>query len=190
MSFRVLSISLLVLLFVSCKKNVVPAANPDIKGTYWSIVQFAMDQWATYHGQPISLVKIVKEDYKVDSSYVSALKMDWGTDVFKYFFATDISDKKYLGHYNFSSFDETTNQAHVYSYEAIDEDLFTRKLWITTDPSNNKILSIYIETRKNADAKQEVEKLYFKPQKLIQIQQFENSSTGLKMEKEIKYRFL
>jgi hypothetical protein len=174
---------------VSCKKNSSVQTDPNIKGTYFSIIQFAQDQWATYHGQPFTLVKIVKQDYHVDSSYESALKMNWGDDIFKYFFATDISDKKYLGHYNFTSFDETTNQTHVYAYEAKDEDLYTRKLWITIDPFNNKILSIYIETRKNTDAKEEVLKLYYKPLKLIQIQQFQNSSAGLKMEKEIKYRF-
>ena len=189
MSFRVLSIAILAFTIVSCKKNHADTPNSVGNERYFSIVQFAEDQWATFHGQPFSLTKIVSENGKVDSSYLSALQMDWGTEVFKVFFATDISDKKYFGHYNFSSFDENTNQTHVYAYEAKDEDLFTRKLWITIDPYNNRILSIYIETRKDVDAKQEVQKLYYKPKKLIQIQEFENSSTGLKMEKEIKFRF-
>lgn len=187
MSFRVLSIALLICILVSCKKK--PQSEPEVKGTYFSVVQFAQDQWATYHGQPLSLTKIVNDNGKIDSSYESALNMNWGDDVFKYFFATDISNKKYLGHYNFTSFDETTNDTHVFSYEAIDEDLFTRKLWITIDPTNNKILSLYIETRKDVNAKQVVGKLYYKPRKLIQIQEFQNSATGLKMDKEIKYRF-
>ena len=190
MPFKKLVLLSIVVTLVCCKKKPVPDPHPEIKGTYFSIMQFAGDQWTTYHGMPFGLVKIVSTNGKTDSSYVSALTMDWGTDVLKPFFESDISNRKYLGHYRFSSFDDDLLGTRTYAYDAIDDDLFTRKLYISFNPENNKIVSIYIETQKQSNAKTITQKLLYKPLKLIQIQEFEGASMGAKMETEVKYIFL
>jgi hypothetical protein len=178
-------------ILVSCKKKHIVAKNDNpAGGTYFSIVQFALDQWNNFRGEPFTLYKVTKENGKIDSIIVSADTLDWGTDVFKVFFPSDISDRRFLGHYRFSSFDDNVTASHIYYYEAIDDTLFTKKLQISVDPENNKILSIYIETQRDSGPKGVMQRLFYKPLKLIQIQEFGGTTIGAKMEKETEYFFM
>lgn len=65
--------------FISCKKKEPPnVANMD-GGTYFSIVQFARDQFTTFWGQPYTLQKVVTLNGKTDSSFVPVMQMDWAS---------------------------------------------------------------------------------------------------------------
>lgn len=173
---------------LGCKQKAAPVPATADKGTYFSIKQFTQDQWNTFHGEPITLVKTVTENGKTDSSYVNAYNMDWGW-VFKLFFASDISDKKFLDHYNFNMFaDDNTATMNLY-YEAKDKNLFTRKLMISADQNNRKIKSIYIETEKDGWSSFS-QKLYYLPMKLIQIQEYKKPFIGPAKETVTEYRFL
>lgn len=187
---RLLIIFLALITIVSCKKKQTPAADTktEDKGGYWSIVQFGQDQWSTFHGQPFSLEKIVTENGKTDSTYLSAFQVDWGA-IFKVFFQSDISDRKYIDHYDFSSFDEDVTGTHTFYYEAKDPDLYTRKLQISIDPTTNKIVSIYIETQQSSRYDGLSYKLYYAPMKVIQIQEFDNTHTK-SIQRVTEYRFL
>lgn len=178
-----------VLSLFSCKKPAEkPAEAIQPEGSYFSIIQFAKDQWDTYRNQPYSLEKVVTMNGKTDTTYLSALNMDWGS-ILKVFFDTDISDKKYLDRYNFSLFEDDATLTRNFYYEAKEQDLFTRKLQIAADEETNKIRSIYIETSKNGTLNDLNQKLYYVPQKLIQIQEFEKSKTGPDKDIRIEYRF-
>jgi len=188
---RALIIFLTLITLVSCKQKRVDNTAATTKadnGGYWSIIQFGQDQWQTFHGQPFTLEKIVTENGKTDSTYVPAFQMDWG-EIFNIFFKSDISDKKFIDHYNFSSFDEDVTGKHTFYYEAKDPDLYTRKLQISIDPTTNKIVSIYIETQQSSKYDGLSYKLYYAPMKLIQIQEFDNTHTK-PIQRVTEYRFL
>lgn len=172
------------LLIASCKKAENVAVDTS-GATYFSITQFTVDQFHTFGGQPYTLHKVVTLNGKTDSSFESAFSMDWAS-VLKPFLASDISDKKYLDRYNFTLFEDDITDTRNFFYEAKDPKLFTKKLQISSDALNNKIQSIYIETEKNG----KVQKLFYKPVKLIQIQEFESSFLGKDKNLKVEYYFM
>ncbi|RYZ56016.1 MAG: hypothetical protein EOP49_01570 [Sphingobacteriales bacterium] len=190
MSRLVLNISLISLLLFGCKREAVkPAPERSEEGTYFSVRDFAKDQFRTYWGQPFTLQKIAVLDGKRDSSLVNADKIEW-PEIMKTFFAADISDPKFDGKYAFSMFDDDATVSRTYYYEALEPDLFTRKLQIMSDPFTDKIKSIYIETEKNGRFGKKAQKLYYSPVKVIQIQEFESSLLGSDRNLRVEYRFV
>lgn len=182
---RLLSIIIISTIFwVSCKPKQEEPKPDASKGTYFSIKQFADDQWATFRGQPFGMQKVVYMNGKTDSSYTTAYDVNWGT-IFNPFFESDISDPKFLGKYRYSVFkDDNTYSVNLF-YEAVDDKLFTRKLVITLDELTAKVKSIYIET----EGKKVSRKLLYLPVTLISIQEFEHTGPVSK-ELRIEYRFL
>jgi len=180
---------ILIVALCACKKK-APEVDPyaNVKGTYFSIMQFTQDQWDTYAGMPYTLTKIVTIDGKTDSNFAHVDTMNWGT-IFKYFFETDISAHKYLGHYDYTDYDDDDLDAHNYLYTARDRDLFTRKLLIGTDKYTSRIKFIYIETAKSSMWNDETQKLYYAPLKSLQIQQLRKPFIGATKETKIEYRF-
>ncbi|MBS1585933.1 MAG: hypothetical protein JSS82_10370 [Bacteroidetes bacterium] len=180
-----------VLLFATCKPRPkpAPAINAGEKGTYFSIKQYIKDQWNTYLGQPFGIIKVTTRQGKADSLLKNAYNLEWG-DILNKFCATDIGNPEYLGHYRFDMFlDESTDTRNFY-YEAIDDTLFTRKLQISAMQENNKIRSIYIETERKTGTKDIVQKLYYSPLRVIQIQEFDALATGDKNASRVEYFFL
>lgn len=177
----------LFLFFASCKPEEHKPAD-DAGGTYFSIKQFAKDQWDTYKGQPYSLMKVVTLNGKTDSTLLSAFDMEWGR-VFKIFFDTDISDSKYLGQYDFTMFEDNTTGTRNFYYEAKNEKLNTQKLQISADLETNKIRSVFIEAQDNQKWHSKTRKLFYMPVKLISIQEFEKSTPGPDKELRVEYRF-
>lgn len=173
-----------ILLFVSCGKKKTGESETLSDKTYFSIKQFARDQWNTYRGQPFGIEKFVSLNGKTDSVLTNAFDLPWSS-IFQPFFESDISDPKFLGQYNFSSFkDDATYTLNLY-YEAKDDKLFTRKLMISVDDVTAKVKSIYIETEGDNITR----KLLYIPVKIISIQEFEQSA-GEPKELRIEYRFL
>jgi hypothetical protein len=167
-----------------------PEPKPDIQGgTYFSIRQFSLDQWNTHHGQPYSIEKTAYMNGKTDSVLLNAYTLDWGA-VFKVFFATDISDPKYLDHYNFSMFEDNATTTRNFYYEAKDDDLFTRKFQVSADAFTDKVRSIYVETEKKTRWSTVTQKLLYIPVKVISIQEFEWTGGNEPKELRIEYRFL
>ena len=163
-------IALLVVSSLSCKKKSTTDPLANIKGNYFSIRQFALDEWNTFHGEPFIIVKTVRVGKgKPDSSYTNSDTINW-TPIFKTFFETDISDRKFLGQYTFTQFDDNTDFTHNFFYKANDEDLFTQKLLITIDQQTNKVIGIYMETLKHSFWDDCTQKLYYNPLKTIQMQ--------------------
>lgn len=186
--YGIIAFTLLTFLFAACKKD---EKDPyaDMKGNYFSVRQFALDEWNTHGGEPFTLLKTVKVNNKLtDSSYTTSDTLNWG-NIFKIFFATDISDREFLGQYNFSQFDDNADETHNFYYEAKEEDLYTRKLLITISQYNNKVKGIYIEAEKKTLWNDVVYKLYYKPLQRIQIQCIEKPLTGSKKHTVTEYEF-
>ena len=184
--------SILIVFFLSltvvsaCNKRAEKLAAPDASaGTYFSIIQFADDQFRTYWGQPFSLVRVENRNGKTDSTILGANQIDWAGEL-KPFFNADISDPAFLGRYQFSTFEDDITDSRTFYYEAMEPELFTRNMQITADQVTNKVKSIYIETNKDG----RVQKLYYAPIRLIQIQEFESSLLGGERNLRLEYRFL
>jgi len=189
--FRYYAVLLLALLTIaSCKKKKAEVDTSDIKGNYFSVRQFALDEWNTFAGEPFLITKTVRiNNGKVDSSLTNSDTISWAP-IFHTFLETDISDRKFLGKYTFTQFDDKEDQTHNFFYQANDEDLYTQKLLITIDEFNSKVRGIYIETYKKTIWSNVTRKLYYAPMKTLQMQIDEKPLWGPKKFEVTEYTFM
>jgi hypothetical protein len=158
--------------YTSCKKKEPQDDYSDVKGNYFSIYQYGLDAWNNFGRPPFVIIKTKRVDEgKTDSSYTNSDTISWAP-IFNTFFATDISDRKFLGQYNFNQFDDEQDNTHNFFYMAKDPDLYTQKLLITIDKETTKVRGIYIETFEKTTLKETTKKLYYNPMKTIQIQTY------------------
>lgn len=177
-------------LFTSCKKKDTKDPYADIKGNYFSVRQYAEDQWNTFLGEHFAMVKTVRiNNGMTDSTYTLSDTLDW-SPIFHTFFQTDISDRKFLGKYKFTQFDDEADDTHNFFYEALDEDLYTRKLLLTIDKYNSKVRGIYVEAGTKSLMEDKTVKLYYKPMSIIQIQTTEKPMFGEKKHTVEQYDFM
>lgn len=179
------------LTFSACvqKKTDVSQPQDSSQGTYFSIRDYARDQWNVYRGQPFGVLKTVNVNGTVDSVLGSALDMDLGY-ILSVFTASDISDPKFLGKYKFSKFGDATTSTINFYYEATDPDVFTRKLHIMADNVTFVVTSVYIETQKKSSLNTVNQKLFYQPAELISIQEYETSKVGETKKMIIDYKFI
>ena len=154
-----------------CKKKETKENPEELQGNYFSIKQYELDQWNTWEGSPFLITKKVTINKKTDSSLTNSDTIHWAP-IFRAFAEADISDRKFLGKYTFTQFDDKQDYTHNFFYMAKEEDdeLFTRKLLITIDIETNKVKGIYIETFKKYFGGEVTGKLYYAPMQTIQIQ--------------------
>ena len=186
---------ILLLLFagVSCttssKRYAIDNESSALDSSYFSISQFAKDQIQTYYGMPYTLYRVSQLNGATDSTIVDFLNMDW-TSILGAFYATDISARKFLGKYDFSVFDEESTGNRGYTYTSKDPGNFTKLLVINSEPSTNRITSIYIETAKHDFFGSKKQKLLYIPLRIIQIQETEGSLFGKARNLRVDYKFM
>ena len=143
----------------------------------------------TYLGTPYSLYRISHLEGRNDTGIVNFLTMDW-TGILQAFMAADISSKKFAGMYDWSIENDETTGNRGHSFTAKDPKLFTRLMHVNTDPTNNRITSIYIETHKGDFWGAKTGKLLYIPLKLIQIQERNSPRFGKARSLRIDYKAL
>lgn len=173
---------------VSCN-NAEDIPEQKKEATYFSVIQYAEDQWETFRGQPFGIVKTVDFNGVVDSSVLNSLEMNWSS-VLNVFFETDISDPKYLGEYEFTTFDDPKTITRNFYYKAKNKKLYTQTLHLMIDYFTSKVKSIYIEAKKDTRLGTKDVKLFYLPLETISIQELETSKTGDKKELKIVYEFM
>lgn len=188
MAVRRVFVAFFILVLSACSKS-EPVSDNTAEGSYFSIIEFAQDQWYMYKGQPRSIVKKVYFNGEVDSTYTNAFEVDWAS-IFKVFFETDISDPKFIGQYDFSAFEEPTTTSKGFYYEAKSEKLYTRRVHITSDYFTDKVKSIYVEAERSDRMGTMNLKLYYEPLKSISIHELETSKTGQKKELRVVYEYM
>lgn len=179
----------LIVLFLAACSGKEPVPEQTAEGTYFSIIEFAQDQWFIQQGQPRNLLKKVYFNGQMDSSHTNVFDVDWAS-VLKVFFETDISDPKYIGQYDFSAFEEEITTSKGFYYEAKNDKLYTRRLHITSDYFTDKVKSIYIEAERADRMGTKTLKLYYEPLKTISIHELETSRTGQKKELRVVYEYM
>lgn len=173
----------------SCKKS-EPQDKNEIAGlTYFSIIEYTIDEWNSNYGRPLGIQKKVFFNNTVDSVATNTFDMDWAP-VLKTFFETDISDEKYIGQYKFTGFVDDMTNTDNFMYEAKEKNLFTKKIQIVADKTTDRISSIYIEAEKEDRLGTKTVKLQYTPLKTISIQEMETSKTGQRKELRVLYEFL
>jgi hypothetical protein len=200
MRLRLLLVSICCLSLFACKEKqksssaeekttpAVPVQVVDTSERYFSIRDYFDDQWKTRRGNPYTLLKMHIVNGKADSAYVGLDSALW-FNMRAPFIAADISDKKFLGLYRFDSFyDETTETTHLY-YEAINPDLYLQKMDISADIYNNRVRSIYMETKSVKDGYQVSQKLQYIPDRIFQVQEFEKREGQPEKNTRLEYRF-
>lgn len=160
----------------------------DSEGTYFSVRQFAADQFKIYRGTPFVIEKLVTLNGAEDSLMINSYEADWES-IFQTFFATDIGDKKFLDQYQPEVFQDGMG-AIVFYYTAKDDKLFTRSLQVRIDELTHRVLSVFVETGKKSFWSEERQKLYYTPMKLIQIQEYSKPLIGREKDLRVVWRFV
>lgn len=187
---HLLFVAFALLVTASCKKKGAKEDFTDVKGSYFSINQFILDQWNNYTGAPFVIIKTTRVNSKTtDSSYTNSDTVSWAP-IFDVFAKTDISDRKNLGQYNFNQFDDPQDGTHNFFYMAKDEELYTQKLLITLDQRTFKVKGIYIETMKKTALDECTHKLYYAPVQTIQIQTDDKPVFGKRVHTVEEYTFM
>lgn len=176
---------------VSCQRYTPGKEVVNDGDTYFSIKQYAADQIQMFGGVPHSLYRITYLNGVKDTTIANFVDMDWAP-IFKVFGAADISPKKFIGMYDFNIYDDeaTGSRGLIYTAKAQFNDLLTRTLQINTDPSNNKITSIYIETAKKDFWGSVKQRLLYVPLRVIQIQEERHNLLGKARDLRVAYRFM
>ena len=177
-----------ILLLGSCKSFSVDEQPLPADSSYFSIRQYIGDQINLLSGQPITLYRIAKLNGVTDSSLAPLMTSQWGP-VINTFADADIATRKLLGQYDYNEFLDETSGITSHTYTAKNPGLTTRFFQINSDPSNNKITSIYIETAKKDFFETKTQKLLYVPYRIIQIQQREHYLIGKSKDLLIEYRF-
>lgn len=170
----------------SCKEKSQLDLLTEVKGNYFSINQYIIDEWTSHAGEPLGFKKTIKENGKVDSSMTNGDLMDWPS-ITSVFIATDISDRKNLNKYTFSQFEDETDNTHDFMYVANKPDMYVQKLLLTMDVNTMKVRGIYIETYEKSILKEKSQKLFYSPMRTIQIQESTQPLLGSKTEKVTQY---
>ena len=183
-------ILLLLLVFLAaCSRQEAETPGDETAGSgYFSIRQFAADQFDTHRGMPFVIEKQVVLNGRKDSATINSYNADW-EPLLTSFFSADISSGKFADQYDVSLFDDGAG-ARVLYYTAKQDKLFTRVLQVRVDAATNRILSLYAETATSSFWNKTSRKLYYAPMKLIQIQEFSKPLIGKKRELRIEYRFM
>jgi hypothetical protein len=177
-------------MFAACnKKDTPPEKAATVQDGNFSIITFTRDQWKTFHDQTFAFYKVVTQNGKSDTTFLSCTNMEW-VSVCRTFFASDIGDPEFSGKYTFSDFIDPTMGTHNYFYEATNNDLFTRKLQIAVDSVDNKIRYIYVETEKSDDVATHTQKLYYATMRRIQIQEHKKTKKGQTTDIKTEYIFM
>jgi hypothetical protein len=178
------------LFWISCS---VPTPNsstfvPDTVATYFPIRRFILGEAYLLSGQPYTLERTTILNGKRDTGLVALYDVPWG-GIMKDFLAADIGHPRFMDQYRVSSFfEESTNTDQLF-YEAIDPKLFTRLMTVGLNHETKRPVSIYAETASGNTWSHRVQKLYYAPLKIVQIQEFVTSRMGPDKSSRVEYKF-
>lgn len=131
------------------------------------------DQWKIKKDQPYVLLKTIKYNDTVDSSFV-----DQDSTLFHqlaaYFTKADISNPDYVPLYNYSeSYDNESGMVFLH-YIAKDPNAFTQKMELTMDRYTSTLMNVYVETNHKSFFNHKSQKLLYSTEKGFFIQEYEN----------------
>ncbi len=190
---------LLPLLLLSCKEKqnsgstgareqeLRPADSVSTDETYFSITDYFADQWSYRRGDPYTLLRLEFNGHHADSSYIPLDSALWFS-LTRLFEQADISAPSFLGKYDFDMLEDHDMELIYLYYQARSPELYMQKMSITANLYNNRIKTVYIETKTQQNDILKRQKLQYIPDRSFQVQQFEKE-TG-KPEKQVHIEYL
>jgi hypothetical protein len=160
----------------------------DSTQTHISIVAYLHYQWQMKKEDPYTIMKITIQDGKRDSALIPLDSNLWVTMTTP-FYASDISDKKYLGWFRVSTYSEDVTETNHLNYAAVSPDTFTQQVDLAVNPVSNNIKMVYIETARKTEGKTITQKLQYRPDDIIQIVEFVKEKDKPGVTKRIDYKF-
>jgi hypothetical protein len=147
------------------------------------------DYLLEYEKLPNTFLKLEIEKGKKDSSYVKASDIKW-EEIHTYFDRANLYQKELDKQYSITVMSDTLNPIMTLLYTSINPKNFTQKLSINAENIDNKIKSIYMETRDNGFFYSEEKKVLYVVGRTLQIQQTTKKPFSAAKKKIIQYIFL
>lgn len=194
MYFRKIFFYIILTSIVASCGTKVPKYDPNEKISdeakdtlYFSVKEFLNDQWKNKGHLPYTLTRITVNNKKSDTAFIA---WDSAFHTFRGAFdSTDIASSRFLKLYHFSVASEESLGITNLTYEALNPDLFTQKLVVGMDDYNQRVRTLYIETREKKWMSYRTQKLTYIPDRAIQIQTFRSSRFSGPKETIITYKF-
>jgi len=160
------------ILFSLCMSACGPAKvyDGDSMVNYPDVAMIFDDNLAPYQKAPYTFKLITIEHGQKDSSFLKAKDVDW--DALKApFLKANLYQKKLDKHYDINVFTDTIYNKLTLLLTAIDPNEITSKMSITAKKPENKIMTLYAETRDAGFFTTTEYKLLFVNKRTLQVQE-------------------
>ncbi len=127
------------------------------------------DYLSEYEKSPHTFLKLDIRNGKKDSSYVKANDINW-KEIHSFFNKANLYQKKLDKQYTITVISDTINPIMTLLYTSINPRNYTQKLSINAENIDNKIKSIYLETKDNGFFFSEERKVLYVVGRTLQIQ--------------------
>ncbi len=147
------------------------------------------DYLLQYEKLPNTFQKINITNGKKDSAYIKADDINW-KEINTLFEQASLYQKKLDRQYTITVISDTLNPVMNILYTSINPDNLTQKLSINAETVDNKIRSVYWETRDEGFFSSEEKKVLYVVGKTLQIQEFSKKPFSSAKNKITRYVFL
>lgn len=159
---------LLLLLFAACKPS--PKPDGDSMVNYPDMDMILRENLEPYQHEPYTFKLTTVSNGKKDSSFLKASQVDW--DEWKRpFLQANLYQKKLDKCYDIDVFTDTVLGKITLMLSALDPKAITSRMSVMARSSDNKIMSVYAETRDAGFIATHEYKLLFVNGKTLQIQE-------------------
>lgn len=166
----------------------VVSQNVDSDSEYFSINEFMDDQWKYLKTQAYVLKRYRTVNNVQDSAYAE-LNDKLFRELKARFGATDISGAACRGKYQVTlSLDTAQNMVNLL-YIAADPALPTRQTLLSMDKENARVTQVYVSTQSDSNGTFRTQNLLYVPEKVIQIQEYEQGANAEPVNTKIIYKF-
>lgn len=160
--------TLLLLLLAACKQ--APRPDGDSMINYPDMEMILHENLEPYQHEPYTFKLTTVIDGKKDTSFLKASQVDW--DEWKRpFLQANLYQKKLDKYYDIDVFTDTVLGKMTLLLSALDPKAITSKMSVMARTSDNKIMSVYAETRDAGFISTREYKLLFVNGKTLQVQE-------------------
>ncbi len=182
-----LSVFFICTLYISCtgKKQY----QGDSMANYPDLTLIMKEYLAKYEQGNNTFLKVQTEKQRRDSSFLTAAQMNW-PEIHSLFEQANLYRKELDRQYSITVISDTASPTLNLLYTSLNPQNLIVKLSITAENTDNKILSIYWETRDDGLLSSEEKKVLYVVGQTLQIQELSKKPFSGARKKVIQYRFL
>lgn len=182
-----ISSAVIVCLLIACSDK--DKYGGDSMINYPDLNLIMKDYLQQYQKSPYTFLRVETRKKKRDSTFLSAEKVDW-KEVNTLFEKANLYQKQLDKQYTITVISDTLNPTMTLLYTSINPKNLVTKLSINAENTDNKIQSIYWETRDEGFFNSKEKKVLYVVGKTIQIQEYSKDAFSSGKKKIIQYVFL